>query len=113
MKIGKKNIEGITVYSRGKNRDVYGNPYYAYKCIVKFKYAKDHCTSSLVIDCSADWGSSGKDDVMSVVKSKLERMFGIKITWDDIRKGFVKQYHRTVSTMSELEHPEAWRIAAE
>lgn len=40
-------------------------------------------------------------------------MFGIKITWDDIRKGFMKQYHRTVSTMSELEHPEAWRITAE
>lgn len=110
IKIEKENIEGITVYSRGKNRDEDGNPYYAYKCIVEFKWDRDHCTSKLVIDCRADWGDSGKDDVMAAVKNKLEKTFGIKTDWDDVRSGFIKQHHRTVYTMAALEHPESWRI---
>lgn len=111
MKIGRKNIECIDIYSRGKNRDVYGNPYYAYKCVVRFKWAKDHCSSALVIDCRADWGSSGESDVFTVVRHKLERDFGIKIDWRDLRSGFVKQQHRTVHTMSELETPENWKVS--
>lgn len=32
MKIKKTDVERISIWSRGKNRDFYGNPYYAYVC---------------------------------------------------------------------------------
>ena len=106
MKIEKTDVRHIFIWSRGKNRDIYGNPYYAYVCRINLI---DGC--EITFNCPISWGSSGASAVFIKVSQELNARFGIWLTYDDVRSGFVIQNHKQVKTESALEHPERWRLA--
>lgn len=106
MKLKKTDVKNIFIWSRGKNRDIYGNPYYSYVCRINLTDG-----SKITFSCPMSWGSSGAYDVFVKVSQKLSVKFGIHLTYDDVRSGFVIQNHKQVKTESALEHPERWRLA--
>lgn len=110
MKIKKTDVERISIWSRGKNRDIYGNPYYAYVCRISLtQKARGEC--EITLRCPMSWGSSGAYDVFVEVVQELDREFGILLNYDDVRSGLVVQKHRVVRTEDALMRPERWRLA--
>ena len=106
MKLEKTDVKNIFIWSRGKNRDIYGNPYYAYVCRINLTDGRE-----ITFNCPMSWGSSGAYDVFAEVSQELSAKFGIRLNYDDVRSGFVIQTHKQVKTDSALEHPERWRLA--
>ena len=106
MKLKKTDVKNIFIWSRGKKRDICGNPYYAYVCRVNLT---DGC--EITFNCPMSWGSSGAYAVFIKVSQELNAKFGICLTYDDVRSGFVIQNHKQVKTESALAHPERWRLA--
>lgn len=110
MKIKKTDVERISIWSRGKNRDIYGNPYYAYVCRISLTQ-KARGEREITLLCPMSWGSSGAYDVFVEVVQELDREFGILLNYDDVRSGLVVQKHRVVRTEDALMRPERWRLA--
>lgn len=110
MKIKKTDVERISIWSRGKNRDIYGNPYYAYVCRISLTQ-KARGEREITLRCPMSWGSSGAYDVFAEVVQELDREFGISLNYDDVRSGLVVQRHQTVRTEDALMRPERWRLA--
>lgn len=110
MKIKKTDVERISIWSRGKNRDIYGNPYYAYVCRISLTQ-KARGEREITLRCPMSWGSSGAYDVFVEVVQELDREFGILPNYDDVRSGLVVQKHRVVRTEDALMRPERWRLA--
>lgn len=106
MEIKKADVKNIFIWSRGKNHDIYGNPYYAYVCRINLTDGRE-----ITFNCPMSWGSSGAYDVFAEVSQELTEKFGIRLNYDDVRSGFVIQTHKQVKTDSALEHPERWRLA--
>lgn len=110
MRIRKTDVERISIWSRGKNRDIYGNPYYAYVCRISLTQ-KARGEREITLRCPMSWGSSGAYDVFVEVVQELDREFGISLNYDDVRSGLVVQEHKTVRTEGALMRPERWRLA--
>lgn len=110
MRIKKTDVERISIWSRGKNRDIYGNPYYAYVCRISLTQ-KARGEREITLRCTMSWGSSGAYDVFVEVVQELDREFGILLNYDDVRSGLVVQKHRVVRTEDALMRPERWRLA--
>lgn len=110
MRIRKTDVERISIWSRGKNRDIYGNPYYAYVCRISLTQ-KTRGEREITLRCPISWGSSGAYDVFVEVVQELDREFGISLNYDDVRSGLVVQEHKTVRTEDALMRPERWRLA--
>lgn len=106
MKIKRTDVKNIFIWSRGKNRDIYGNPYYAYVCRINLTDGR-----KITFNCPMSWGSSGAYGVFAEVSQELSSKFGIRLNYDDVRSGFVIQTHKQVKTDSALEYPERWRLA--
>lgn len=110
MRIKKTDVERISIWSRGKNRDIYGNPYYAYVCRISLTQ-KARGEREITLRCPMSWGSSGAYDVFVEVVQELDREFGIRLDYNDVRSGLVVQRHRVVRTEDALTRPERWRLA--
>ena len=106
MEIKKADVKNIFIWSRGKNRDIYGNPYYAYVCRINLADGRE-----ITFNCPMSWGGSWAYDVLAEVSQELDAQFGFGISYDDVRSGFVIQTHKQVKTDSALEHPDRWRLA--
>ena len=106
MKLERTDVKNIFIWSRGKNRDIYGNPYYAYVCRINLTDGRE-----ITFNCPMSWGSSGAYDVLAEVSQELGAKFGIWLNFNDVRSRFVIQTHKQVKTYSALEHPGRWRLA--
>ena len=106
MKLEKTDVKNIFIWSRGKKRDIYGNPYYAYVCRINLTDWRE-----ITFNCPMSWGGSGAYDVLAEVSQELGAKFGIRLNFNDVRSRFVIQTHKQVKTDSALEHPERWRLA--
>ena len=106
MKLEKTDVKNIFIWSRGKNRDIYGNPYYAYVCRINLTDGRE-----ITFNCPMSWGGSRAYDVLAEVSQELGAKFGIRLNFNDVRNRFVIQTHKQVKTDSALEHPERWRLA--
>lgn len=110
MKIKKTDVEKIHIWSRGKNRDIYGNPYYAYVCRISLTQ-KARGEREITLRCSMAWGDSDEYGVFRMVSKTLNSDFGIVVNYKDVQSGLVVQEHKTVCTDDALRHPERWRLA--
>lgn len=98
-----KDIKNIVIYTRGKNRDKFGNPYRAFKAYV---FTKKSGVVKTVWK-SMDVGNCTESDCREWAIACINMVLEVKITKDDKR---IEQHHKKVSRDSELEKPENWRV---
>lgn len=98
----EKTITKIHITSRGKNRDVYGNPYYAFRVHVTFNNGEQTTLCEPM-----DWGDSTEKDCYNKAMDKIKKTLqGVEISKNTI----ITHDHTRVSRDSQLEHPERWRV---
>lgn len=97
-------LDKIIIYSRGKNRDVYGNPYYALKIILKYSYVSYF--QQIIIPVSMKYGSSSKRDCLMWAGQALQEALGMNI---EHVLPFIEHHHVRVSRDSQLKNPLKWK----
>ena len=110
MAIKKTDVERIHIWSRGKNRDIYGNPYYAFVCRISLAQ-KGRSENEIILRCPMTWGDADEYGVFRMVSETLNSEYGIRLDYADVRDGLVVQEHKTIYTYDALRHPERWRLA--
>lgn len=110
------NIEKIIIFTRGKNRDEYGNPYQAFKAYIKFAH-KSYFTNAIVTQSMQYTNNSSKsgclndalygiNEFLTAIKHPKKTVVERIIKPDDKR---ITQIHKHVHTFQELENPENWK----
>ena len=99
MKVSK-----IEIYSRGKNKDEYGNPYYAYKAVIQLSYVSYF--DSITICQDMQYGDSSEWACLGWALAGIKEALGIELEKNDER---IVQYHRHVYQNKDLLHPLNWK----
>ena len=97
-------IRQIEIYSRGKNRDVFGNPYHAFKAIISAQ--KCSYFRQIMVIMPMTWGDSGERDCLEWAVQGINEAFGTEIKANDPR---IIHHHKHVSHDEDLLHPENWK----
>lgn len=100
MKLYKVNI-----YTRGKNKDMDGNPYHAYKAVLTFSYVSYFRSITICQDMS--WGDSAERDCLDWALQGIKEALGIDLKANDER---ITHYHKHVYSYDELRNPENWKV---
>jgi len=109
-------LDKIIIYTRGKNRDEFGNPYMAYKVVLE--YSQKSYFHRVVISQSMHFtnNSSEYGCLRDALEGLNEFLHGIKHPKSKDRKVYITmkdkriiQFHKHVSRDCDLEHPESWR----
>lgn len=100
-----KKFTKIEIYSRGKNRDIYGNPYHAFVIRFYSGYVSHYRTISLEMPMT--YRSSSKDDCFGWADQATKEAFGFSL-YD--YKSIILHHHKTVRTDAELEEPQNWKL---
>lgn len=96
-------IESITIYSRGKNRDANGNPYYAFKAVIS--RGGNHY-DGIVVYRRMTYGDGDERDCLQYAINGINEAIGLNLKTNDPR---IIHYHKRVTSYTALEHPENWR----
>lgn len=99
-----KIITKIEIWSRGKNKDVYGNPYHAFKAVLYF--GRTSYFNTLIIPQSMSWGDSDERGCLMWACQGINEALGLDIQIDDER---IIHHYKHVYKDSELENPENWK----
>lgn len=109
-------LEKIIIYTRGKNRDIYGNPYMAYK--INLEFSQKSFFRKVTIESSMCYtnNSSKNGCLQDALDGLNEFLHGIKHPKMTNRKVYIKaddkriiHHHKHVTRDAELEHPENWK----
>lgn len=93
------------IYTRGKNRDVYGNPYHAYKAVLTFSYVSYF--RDITICQNISWGDSSERDCLDWALQGIKEALGIDLEANDER---ITHHHKHVYSDRELRYPENWKV---
>lgn len=99
-----KIITKIEIWSRGKNKDVYGNPYHAFKAILHF--GRTSYFHTLIVQQPMSWGDSDERGCLMWACQGINEALGLDIQIDDER---IIHHYKHVYKDSELENPENWK----
>ena len=100
-----KKITKIEIWSRGKNRDVYGNPYFAW--IAKIRFCNVSYFRCVTIHMGMMAGDSSEQDCLMWACQGINEALGTDIRMNDER--IVHHYQHT-SRDTDLLDPTKWRI---
>ena len=98
------SIQTIQIEGRGKNRDVYGNPYFAWKAKIHTK-ANRHYTE-MTITQKMTWGDSYETAVLRDAIAGINETLGINLKEKDKR---ITYTYKHVSRDTDLEKPQNWK----
>ncbi len=101
----EKRIIKIEIWSRGKNRDEYGNPYMAWIAKIRFQYVSYF--QAITIHKSMSWGDSSERDCLMWACQGINEALGTTIMMNDDR---IVHHHKNVSRDSDLIDPTKWKI---
>lgn len=102
--MNSNNITKIEIWSRGKNRDMYGNPYHAFKAVLHF--TRVSYFNTLTIQMPMSWGDSDKRGCLIWACQGIKEALGLDIQIDDER---IVHHYKQIYKDSELENPENWK----
>ena len=105
--ISDKKISSVSIYFRGKNKDVYGNPYYAWIAIIETSYTSYY--KQIVLPCSMSPGDSAKCDITKWVYIGIKEALGI----DCSTLCNVKLYYQHATRDVQLENPMRWDLSTD
>lgn len=98
-------LSKIEIWSRGKNRDVYGNPYWAYKVVLTYNYVSYFETITITKGMSG--GSSSEHACLTWALQGIKEALGLEFNPHDER---IIHHHKHVYRDADLEHPETWKV---
>lgn len=101
----EENITKIEIWSRGKNRDVYGNPYFAW--IAKIGVSHVSYLRYITIHMDMMAGSSSERDCLMWACQGINESLGTDIRMDDKR---IVHHYKHASRDSDLLDPTKWKI---
>ena len=102
--ISDKKISSVSIYFRGKNKDVYGNPYYAWIAIIGTSYTSYY--KQIVLPYSMSPGDSAKYDIKKWVYTGIKEALGI----DCSTLCNVKLYYQDATRDAQLYNPMRWDL---
>lgn len=100
-------IDKIEIWSRGKNRDEFGNPYRAWIARIHFQ-TPFPSFDTLTLSRSMQSGSCDEPDCVQEVCQAIDEVFNIFIRPSD--KRIVRRHYRTVYRYEDLD-PSKWRLS--
>lgn len=105
-----KKLTKIEIYSRGKYRDEYGNPYHAWIAFLTYQYVSYF--RKVIIYMPMHWGDSGERDLLKWALEGIneflnKRSYRSKIKPNDKR---IIHHYKHVSRDKDLENPLAWKF---
>ena len=102
MKVSR--IVSIEIEGRGRYRDIYGNPYSAWKAIITHRFNCHH--SKIVVYEAMAWGDSGKDDVLRNAIDGINEALDIQLKRTDKR---ITYTYKHVTGDAPLRNPLNWK----
>ena len=99
-----KNIYKIEVWTRGKNRDEYGNPYVAYKAVIHLAEMSYARTMTFMMPMFS-WDNY-PDKILQLALLGINRALDLDIQHNDPR---ITLHYKHVYRDADLEHPENWK----
>ena len=97
-------IKSIKIEGRGRNRDIYGNPYYAWKAVIDRK--ANHHMTPIVIYEKMSWGTSSQDVVLREAVEGINEALDINLKQNDKR---ITYTYTHVSGDAPLRNPLNWK----
>ena len=97
-------IQSIKIEGRGRNRDIYGNPYYAWKAIIQ-KKANHHMTPIVIYE-KMSWGTSSENEVLRNAIEGINEALDINIKQNDKR---ITYTYTHVTGDAPLRNPLNWK----
>ena len=104
--ISDKKISSVSIYFRGKNKDVYGNPYYAWIAIIETSYTSYY--KQIVLQRSKSPGDSA-NNITNWVYTGIKEALGI----DCSTLCNVKLYYQHATRDAQLENPMRWDLSTD
>lgn len=98
------NITSIRIEGRGKNRDIYGNPYSAWKAVIDVKM--NHHNVRMVLYEPMTWGDSYESRVLRNAIEGINETLNINLKENDKRINYT---YKHVSRDADLEKPQNWK----
>lgn len=103
-----EKISSIKIWTRGKNRDEFGNPYVAFIAWIQLRYISYARKVSVMSDMQSY--DSGKSKCLEFALLAINRALDLDIRANDTR---IEHHHKHVYRDADLEHPEKWKIDLE
>lgn len=97
-------IQSIKIEGRGRNRDIYGNPYYAWKAVIQ-KKANHHMTPIIIYE-KMSWGTSSENAVLREAIEGINEALDINLKQNDKR---ITYTYTHVSGDAPLQNPLNWK----
>ncbi len=97
-------IQSIKIEGRGRNRDIYGNPYYAWKAVIQ-KKANHHMTPIVIYE-KMSWGTSSENAVLREAVEGINEALDINLKQNDKR---ITYTYTHVSGDAPLQNPLNWK----
>ena len=97
-------IQSIKIEGRGRNRDIYGNPYYAWKAVIQ-KKANHHMTPIVIYE-KMSWGTSSENAVLREAIEGINEALDINLKQNDKR---ITYTYTHVSGDAPLQNPLNWK----
>ena len=99
-----KAVTKIEIWSRGKNRDVYGNPYHAFIAHITFAYVSYF--RQMIIYMPMSWGDSNEWECLKWALAGINEALGTEFQPNDER---IVHHYKHVSSDADLENPLKWK----
>ena len=101
-------IDKIEIWSRGKTRDEFGNPYRAWIARIHFQHSFKSF-DTMTLSRSMEYGDCDEQDCVKAVCEAIEEVFNIFIRPSD--KRIVRRHYRRVYRDEDLD-PSKWRLSS-
>lgn len=102
MKISK--IKSIKIEGRGRYRDIYGNPYWAWKADVNVE--RHNHNVHMILYEPMSWGTSSESRVLDEAIEGINQTLDINLRRNDKR---IEYTYRHVSGDEPLRNPQNWK----
>ena len=105
-----KPITKIEIWSRGKNRDVYGNPYHAFVAHITMSHVS--YSRGMIVYMPMSWGDSDEWGCLKWALEGINEALDIRGTKDAIMPSDerIVHHYQHVSRDADLENPLKWKL---
>lgn len=109
--MASKKLYKIEIHARGKYRDEYGNPYYAYIAILHYKFVSYF--RNVIVYMPMHWGDSGESDGLKWALEGINEYLGKKTYHSKIKPSDkrIEYHYKHVSHDADLENPLKWKLS--
>ena len=94
----------VRIEGRGRNRDIYGNPYYAWKAKINVK--QQHHAVWMILYEPMAWGTSSRDVVLREAIQGINETLNINLKENDKR---IIYTYTHVTNDEALQNPQNWK----